>query len=81
MATVFNKLEKVEENKFGTIKELVESFSTTTTPQSLEDDMNNAVPIWALLGMSEKEYQKKYQPDAPAVAESVVTVEESDKEV
>ena len=43
--------------------------------------MNNAVPIWALLGMSEKEYQKKYQPDAPAVAESVVTVEESDKEV
>jgi hypothetical protein len=33
------------------------------------------------VNVDKKEYQKKYQPDAPAVAESVVTVEESDKEV
>ena len=62
MATTFNKLEKVEENKFGNIKELIENFSTATKPQNLDDDMSDAVPIWVLLGLTEKAYREKYQP-------------------
>ena len=81
MATIFNKMDKIEENKFGNIKEAFESFSTATKPQSLDDDMNQAVPIWMVLGLTEEEYKAKYQPDSPAVAaveSSVVDVEEKD---
>ena len=78
MATIFNKMDKIEENKFGNIKEAFESFSTATKPQCLDDDMSNAVPIWMVLGMTEEEYKAKYQPDPPAVAveSSIVDVEE-----
>ena len=65
MATVFNKLEKLEDNKFGNIKEIIENFSTVTVPRSIAEDMNNAIPIWVLLGLTEEEYKIKYQPDTP----------------
>jgi hypothetical protein len=72
MATVYNKLEKLEDNKFGNIKEIIENFSTVTVPRSIADDMNNAIPIWVLLGLTEEEYKIKYQADPP--------VEESSKD-
>ena len=77
MATVYNKMDKMNENKFGNIKEAFESFSTATKPQCLDDDMDNAVPIWVILGLTEEQYKNKYQPDIPAVVESsIVDIEE-----
>ena len=80
MATVYNKMDKMNENKFGNIKEAFESFSTATKPQCLDDDMDNAVPIWVILGLTEEQYKNKYQPDIPAVVESsIVDVVERDE--
>ena len=80
MATTFNKMDKINENKFGNIKEAFECFSTATKPQCLDDDMDNAVPIWVILGLTEDEYMAKYKPDPPAVVESsIVDVVERDE--
>ena len=41
-------------------KKAVECLSTITTPQSIDDDIASAVPIWSILGITEHEYIEKY---------------------
>ena len=44
------------ENKFGNF------FKSTCSIPDMSSCMDTAVPIWVLLGITEDEYNQKYQP-------------------
>jgi len=71
MTTTFNKFEENLTTKLGEIQ------TKETYSGHMETAMASAVPIWIILGISEEDYKKKYQPDPPAAEEPA---EDSTKE-
>ena len=60
-----NRFEKNTANKFGDVFK-----SIFQCPQNMMSTVDQAIPIWVLLGLSETEYKMKYCP---------VVVAETDK--
>ena len=60
-----NRFEKNTANKFGDVFK-----STFQCPQNMMSTVDQAIPIWVFLGMTEEQYKLKYCP---------VLVEETDK--
>ena len=55
-------------------------MATTTIPKNtIEEDIASAIPIWELLGISEKEYYIKFHTPAP-VPEDEASKEEAKEE-
>ena len=59
------RFEKSTANKFGDVFK-----STFQCPQNMMSTVDQAIPIWIFLGMTEEQYKLKYCP---------VVVEETDK--
>ena len=60
-----NRFEKNTANKFGDVFK-----STFQCPQNMMSTVDQAIPIWVFLGLSETEYKLKYCP---------VVIEDTDK--
>ena len=60
-----SRFEKNTENKFGDVFK-----STFQCPQNMMSTVDQAIPIWIFLGMTEEQYKLKY---------CLVVVEETDK--
>ena len=54
----YNKFDNVLENKHGLIPTKLDILSST----SINNIMDNAIPIWNILGITEEEYRAKYSP-------------------
>ena len=62
------------ENKFGNY------FKSTCVIPNMSSCMETAVPIWVLLGITEEEYNQKYQPTSTQEESKEETKEETKEE-
>jgi hypothetical protein len=70
MTTTYNKFEEVLQNKLGEIQ----NKNNLNYSAHLDTAMANAIPIWTLLGITEEDYNAKYQPTPlPAEPEQAQT--------
>ena len=66
-----NRFEEQDKTKLGKLLK-----STFNMPISMESDIENAIPIWDLLGLSVQDYNAKYKTDD--IKEEVVEEKEGD---
>ena len=69
-----NRFEEADRTKLGKLFK-----STFDMPSTMADNIEHALPIWILLGLTEEEYSEKYPSEVSA--EIIEDVKEDQKEV
>ena len=68
-----NRFEEADRTKLGKLFK-----STFDMPSTMADNIEHALPIWVLLGLTEEEYSEKYPSEVSA--EIIEDVKEDQKE-